>query len=216
MLDFSSIDGVVFDLDGTLVDTFVDLTTAVNLVRGQRGYPPVTVSNVKAHVGLGVNSLVDGCVPSKDAADRDMAVQAFLDAYESHLVEATQPYPGTMEGLARFAPRPMAVLSNKPGKQTRLIVEQLCMSHFFVSIHGGDDFPMMKPEPEPLLRTLAEMGVRPDRGLMVGDSAVDVHTARAAGVHVALVRTGLASPQELVSLAPDLLVEDILALSCET
>ncbi len=214
-IDFSRIDGIVFDLDGTLVDTFPDLTTAVNMVRNVRGLPPITVDEVKRHVGLGVSHLIDGAVPVSDVTERDRAVREFLDAYDDHLVEATRPYPGTEDGLTAFLPRPMAVLSNKPGVQTRAIVNQLGLARFFGAVHGGDDFVRLKPDPEPLLQTLAEIKVHPSRALMVGDSAVDVHTARAAGVAVALVTTGLATPEERRSLQPDLLVEDILALSRE-
>lgn len=198
---------LIFDLDGTLVDTFEDLAAAVNHVRGLWGLSPMTVMEVRRQVGHGARMLIRRCVPVRDVDEK--AHREFLAYYSAHLLDRTRPYPGVVETLEVLRNIPMAVLSNKPVAQTRAIVEGLGLAGFFAGVFGGGSFSVMKPDPAATMAVLAFLGVAPQAAWFVGDSEVDVEAARAAGVRVALVTTGLADATVAAALRPDLIVGNL-------
>lgn len=204
--EMAGVQALVFDLDGTLVDTFDDLAAAVNHVRGLRGLPPWTVADVRREVGHGARVLVRRCAATRGPDDEDSALRAFLAFYSDHLLDRTRPYPGVVETLGALRGIRMAVLSNKPEAQTRAIVEGLGLARCFAGVFGGDSFPAMKPDPAALTAVLAFLGVEPGVAWVVGDSDVDVRAARGAGVRVALVTTGLLDAGKAAGLGPDLVV----------
>ncbi len=197
---------LVFDLDGTLADTFEDLAAAVNHVRAQRGLSPWTVARVQREVGHGARVLVRRCAGTRGPDDEDSALRAFLEYYSDHVLDRTRLYPGVVETLQALQSLSMAVLSNKPEAQTRQILEGLGLAPFFAGVFGGDSVPAMKPDPAALATVLDFLGVAPQDAWLVGDSEVDVQAARAAGTRVALVTTGLVNKDEAVALRPDLVV----------
>jgi phosphoglycolate phosphatase len=203
------IDGILFDLDGTLADTFLDLRTAVNHVRGQRSLPPLPLDVVMSHVGRGVGSLVAGALQADDPVMIAQGIDAFRTYYAAHLLDETRAYPGAVDAVASLVGRRRAVLSNKPEAMTRSIVEGLGYRPYLDGAWGGDSFTVMKPDPAAILSVLAIMGVSPDRALMVGDSDVDIEAARRAGVRSALVRTGL---WRASVMPPDVVVENLAEL----
>lgn len=202
---------LIFDLDGTLADTFEDLAAAVNHVRGLWGLSPMTVMEVRRQVGHGARMLIRRCVPVCDV-DAEKAHREFLAYYSAHLLDRTRPYPGVVETLEALRDIPMAVLSNKPVAQTRAIVEGLGLAGFFAGVFGGGSFSVMKPDPASTMAVLAFLGVAPEAAWFVGDSEVDVEAARAAGVRVALVTTGLADATAAAALRPDLIVGNLADL----
>jgi phosphoglycolate phosphatase len=206
---------VVFDLDGTLVDSVADLTSAVNRMLASKApaVPPLAVETVRAFVGNGARELVSRVVARAGAeVPVDEALLAFLDAYRAGLLEATRPYPGVVEGLDLMRDRILAVLTNKPGDMSRTILEGLGLADRFLRIAGGGDFPGRKPDPAGLIMLLRESGVSPQEALMVGDSGVDVRTARNAGTRVAGVTYGL-DPEGLAAAGPDLVVDSLATLA---
>jgi len=206
---------VVFDLDGTLVDSVADLTTAANRMLGDiaPGAGALSHDEVRSFVGDGARELVARVLARSSArADLDEALATFLDFYRTGLLDATRPYPGVVQGLERLSDRTLAVLTNKPGDMSRAILEGLGLKTRFFRIYGGGDVPGKKPDPAGLKRLLAEAGVSPEEALMVGDSAVDVRTARNAGTPVAGVTYGL-DPTGLRAAAPDLLVGSLEELA---
>lgn len=204
--EMASARALVFDLDGTLADTFEDLAAAVNHVRARRGLSPWTVERVRREVGHGARVLMRRCADTGGPDDEDSALRAFLGYYSNHVLDRTRPYPGVVETLEALRGFPMAVLSNKPEAQTRQILEGLGLAPFFAGVFGGDSVPAMKPDPAALGVVLDFLGVAPQDAWLVGDSEVDVQAARATGTRVALVTTGLVNGDEAVALRPDLVV----------
>jgi phosphoglycolate phosphatase len=139
------------------------------------------------------------------------ALPVFLDCYGARLLEETRLYPGTRETIEALAPRQLAVLTNKPGGFSRTILEGLGVAPFFRTVYGGGDLPHKKPDPVGLLRLLEESGIRAGDAVMVGDSAVDIRTGRAAGVRTIGARYGF-DPDGLRQEPPDALIDDIREL----
>lgn len=199
------IEAVVFDLDGTLVDSFEDLVRTSNHVRGLYGLPPLSLPEVEVHVGRGVRHLVRSILDLREG-EEGPAVAEYRAYYRAHLVDASRPYPGVLKALDALKGIPMAVLSNKPDFETRHVVEALGLDRHFRVVRGGDPFPTLKPDPAALLTILDTLGATPGRSLMVGDSDVDLKTARAAGAFAVLVRTGQFAR---ATVTPDLVVDSI-------
>ncbi len=188
-----SIRGLVFDLDGTLVDSLDDITFHLNHALALAGLPPRDKAWARRNVGQGVAHLVRQALDGAAERDREEAVLgAFVARYEAHPCDRTFPYPGVREALAACHARGLvlAVLSNKPAGITVKVIEALGMANLFRHVWGGDSFPERKPSPLPLRHFLAETGLAPTEALMVGDSAADIQSARGAGVRSAFFPGG--------------------------
>jgi phosphoglycolate phosphatase len=185
------IDLVVFDLDGTLVDSGRDLTTGINRMLGWCGAQPLSEDAVVGMVGDGASVLVRRAL---EAAGVDPgypgAYERFLEAYDDCLLECTRPYDGIPEVLAQLAGRRLAVLTNKPTGATTRILEALELRRFFGSVIGADTPHGRKPDPAGLLHLVSEAGATPAATLLVGDSPIDLETARRAGTRICLARYG--------------------------
>lgn len=210
---------VLFDLDGTLVETRHDIATAVNLALGDRGLPGLSVERVAKHVGRGARILVTRCLEEAGVAapapdEVESLYGAFHSHYLAHLLDTTFVYPGipsVCEGIARAGGR-MAIVTNKPIEPAKRILIGLGLSSYFPVVLGGDSLPQRKPDPAPLLRAIDSLGGSPNGALMVGDSQIDIEAARAAGIPVAAVAWGFTSRDVLASASPDLLAEDAATL----
>jgi phosphoglycolate phosphatase len=201
----------VFDLDGTLIDSSRDLATAVNATLAQvaPAAPPLSLSTVRAFVGDGAGVLVARALTRVGlslAAEEVLPI--FLERYAACLLESTALYPGVREALDALPPRLLAVLSNKPGNMSRAILAGLGVAERFFRIYGGGDLPTRKPDPGGLNRLLADAGVTREEAVLVGDSAVDVRTGRAAGVRTVGVTYGL-DVEGLRQEEPDHLLSDL-------
>ena len=198
---------VVFDLDGTLIDSVADLATALNetlrdLEPGSLGLP---LDRVRSFVGEGARRLVSrGLDAAGIPTDPDAAVSVFMERYSHHLLDTTRFYPGVEALLRGLAGRRLAVLTNKPGGFSRAILEGLGGAGHFFAVIGGDD-GARKPDPAGLLRLCAAVGAAPREAVLVGDSAIDVRTARAASVPMIGVSWGLA-PAGFAADPPDFVV----------
>jgi len=183
---------IVFDLDGTLVDSHRDIANAANALVEELGGARLADADITAMVGEGAALLVGRAltVAGLDPATPG-ALDRFLAHYGERLLEHTRPYPGTEETLARLVRRvPMSVLTNKPQRPTELILEGLGLRQYFGEVAGGDTPSGRKPDPAGLLRLVAAAGATPERTLMVGDSPIDLQTARNANTSICLVRYG--------------------------
>jgi phosphoglycolate phosphatase len=206
---------VVFDLDGTLVDSVADIASAANRMLARVGprAAPLSLPVVRSFIGDGARELIVRVLARAGVeAPVDEALAVFLDAYRAGLLENTRPYPGVAEGLREMADRPLAVLTNKPGDMSRTILTGLGLADRFFRIYGGGDVPGRKPDPAGLRLILEEIGASPRQALMVGDSAVDVRTARNAGTRVAGVSYGL-DTEGLAAERPDFMVDSLLGLA---
>jgi phosphoglycolate phosphatase len=202
---------VVFDLDGTLVDSSRDLATATNaaLAAVAPGVPPLSLAVVRSFVGEGAGGLIARSLAQAGIQKTaEEVLPTFLDRYRRCLLETTRLYPGVLETLDRLGGRTLAVLTNKPGDMSRAILAGLGVAGRFARIYGGGDFPGRKPDPAGLLLLLDDLGVRPEEAVLVGDSAVDVQTGRAAGVPTVGVTYGL-NPESLREAPPDVTIPDI-------
>jgi phosphoglycolate phosphatase len=183
----------VFDLDGTLVDSSVDIANAANAVIKELGGVPLPHDAIVAMVGEGAGVLIRRALAASglDRRDARAALQRFLVHYDAHLLDHTFPYDGMLRALERIGERmPLAVLTNKPARATELMLEGLGLRPRFGEAIGGDTAFGRKPDPAGLLHLSASAGVLPAETLMVGDSPIDLATARAAGTQICLVRYG--------------------------
>jgi phosphoglycolate phosphatase len=189
---------VVFDLDGTLIDSRRDITTAVDRTRAGYGLPPIGLERVVTMVGEGARLLIERALPEIPAERIDEALPIYLNHYRDVCLDETRPYPGIEEMLARLAPSyPLALLSNKGEELSRIVLRGLGLDRFFREILGGDSLPTRKPDPSGL-RLLAErLGVPVERVMLVGDTRIDAETARNAGCAFALVDWGFPRPDTL-------------------
>jgi len=203
---------IAFDLDGTLIDSSRDLVVAVNAARKRLGLGELDDLTVLGYVGHGARDLMRqamGGAPSEAEVEKGLAY--FREYYAEHLLDYTRPYPGVVEALAALDGRPLAILTNKPMRFTLPIVEGLGLAPRFARIYGEDSFSRKKPDPMGLEALLEEFRAGPREALMVGDSEIDVQTARNAGTWSCGVSYGLASHQ-LAGCPPDLMVANLMEL----
>jgi phosphoglycolate phosphatase len=188
---------IVFDLDGTLVDTAPDLTNALNHVLTARGYDPVAPAAVRAAVGRGARVMIEQALSLAGRQDDvDGMLSEFLLHYEANIAAESRPFPGAVAALDRLAASGarLAVCTNKRERLSRMLLAALAIEDRFHGLAGRDTFAVSKPDPGHLTGAIALAGGDPARALMVGDSAVDIAAAQAAGVPSILVTFGYAPP----------------------
>jgi phosphoglycolate phosphatase len=201
----------IFDLDGTLIDSQRDLVASVNAVRRHMGMEPLDTALVASYVGNGAPVLIQRSLgPEATEADCARGLEYFLRYYREHMLDHTDLYPGVRAALDRLRAGgvAMAVLTNKPVRFSEGILEGLGLSSHFARVYGGNSFPEKKPHPVGIETLLGELGVGRDGAIMVGDSAVDVRTARNAGVAACGVTFGF-QPETFREHPPDILVDDL-------
>ena len=211
---------IVFDLDGTLIDSARDLCDSVNAALEHMGRPHLPDETIASFVGNGAPMMVrrslavENGVSPDEVHDEELATaySFFLAHYREHKLDFTYAYDGVLDALASISrmsdgtPRSLAVLTNKPVRPARAICEGLGMGSVFFRIYGGDSFPIKKPDPLGLRTIMEEAGVRPGETLMIGDSKVDVQTAQNAGAWSLGCRFGF-GPQNLMEAPPDVIVD---------
>jgi phosphoglycolate phosphatase len=182
---------IVFDLDGTLVDSRQDLVDAANALVVERGGAPLAEGAIAGMVGEGAATLVRRALTAADLTTDEGSVARFLELYDERLLRTTRPYAGIPRVLQELSPTaPLAVLTNKPIAPARTLLEQLDLSLFFADVVGGDGPWPRKPDPASLRDLAARHHARPEQVVLVGDSRIDLETARAAGTAICLARYG--------------------------
>ena len=209
--DPHSIKLVIFDLDGTLIDSRLDLIHSVNAMLRQLDRPELPGDVVASYVGDGAPMLVRRALGDpEDEKFFKAGLEFFLAYYREHKLDYTHVYPGIPEALERIRSngthRKMAVLSNKPVNPSRAIVEALGLADFFVNVYGGNSFDTKKPDPMGVNVLLKETGILPASAMIVGDSSIDMLTGRNAGIATCGVTYGFA-PHTLCEAPPDVIVE---------
>jgi len=212
--DPHSIKLVIFDLDGTLIDSRLDLVHSVNAAISHIGKPELPEHLIASYVGDGAPALIQRALGG-DTVDEALirkGLAFFLTYYRDHKLDHTTLYEGIKTALSRVqnsgngVPRKMAVLTNKPVNPSRAIVEALGLKPFFSQVYGGNSFDTKKPDPEGARKLLSESGVRPEEAAIVGDSHTDVETGHNAGLWTVGVTYGFA-PHTLMDARPDVLVD---------
>lgn len=210
---FADVRALIFDLDGTLIDSGVDLALSVNATLKQTGRPPLPHDQIFSYVGQGAPRLIERALgPGATQGECEQALAFFLSYYREHMLDNTVTYPGVREGLAALEGMPMAVLTNKPVRFSRRILEGLGLASYFRYVYGGNSFESKKPNPAGMEILLRDFGASPKQAMLVGDSEVDVQTARNAGTWCCCVTYGLGS-KELANNPPDLLVKSLTELA---
>lgn len=222
---------LIFDLDGTLIDSAQDLCNSVNAALKAFDYEPLPDATIAGFVGNGAPMLMRRSlalakgIPPEAVKDElfEKAYQFFIDYYREHNLDFTSAYAGVLDALqalkelhgrpgsiaqrkADGVARVMAVLTNKPVRPARAICEGLGLAGYFLHIRGGDSFPAKKPDPEGLRALMKETGAAPEETAMIGDSAVDMQTARNAGAWALGCDFGF-GPQNLMDVRPDVVVD---------
>ena len=208
-----NIDLLIFDLDGTLVDTRADLAGAVNHALAELGLETLTVDEVMSYVGHGLKKLMERSLGAELQARLPEAIGIFRDYYKQHLLDESKPYPGVVEVLEYFRDKKMAVISNKPVEFTVPMIEQLEFSGYFDLVLGGDSVPEMKPSPAPVMHVMHELGVDAGKTVMIGDGNTDIDAANAANVDSCAVTYGYRSAELLARSEPDHMIEQISELT---
>lgn len=189
---------LVFDLDGTLVDSRRDIAEAANELLATLGTAPLDHDTVVRMVGEGARLLVSRLLTAAGVqVDLDAAYDRFSAIYDRRLADHTRPYPGVVDGLARLADHyTLAVLTNKPQHHTDRLLDALDLRRYFVQALGGDTVQGRKPDPAGLRALVAAAGAVPETALMIGDSWVDVETARRGGTGVCFAEYGFGAPPQ--------------------
>src|SRR5258708_29503096 len=176
--NFSTVRAFLFDLDGTLIDSKLDLVNSVNFMLQEMQRDVLPLATIASYIGQGGPRLVaDALGPEAGEADRKRGLQIFLSHYSAHNLDATRSYPGVVEGLEALQDRPMAVLTNKPKKMSVEILEALGLLKYFHAVYGGDSFEKKKPHPPRAQALLKNLGAQPHEAAPGGDSQVDIKTA---------------------------------------
>ncbi|MFT3730950.1 MAG: HAD family hydrolase [Hyphomicrobium sp.] len=204
---------IVFDLDGTLVDTAPDLAEATNHVLSTLNLERVNELQIRPFVGHGALAMIDGAVKShgRTLSERELhdLFEVFLTYYSAHIADRSVPYPHVVAALDRLKAdgATLAVCTNKMEAQARSVLEALRLDDYFSALTGRDSLGTYKPDPKHLTGTIALAGGRPDKSVMVGDSETDIKTAKAASVPVVAVSFGY-SVDPVLSFGPDAIIDD--------
>jgi HAD superfamily hydrolase (TIGR01509 family) len=207
-----SVDLVMFDLDGTLADTGRDLAGSVNFTRGHFNLEPLPEEWIHAQVGRGVEYLLKHALPEKSPEDFPQILHIFLGHYERHLLDGTVLYPGVRNVLDYFRTKHRVVVSNKMYRLALAVVRGLGVEDCFDAVLGGDSAAEKKPHPALLHVAMRRFQVSAPSALMVGDGNTDIEAGKRAGVITCGVTYGLGNKSELITAAPDYLIDDLTEL----
>lgn len=203
---------ILFDLDGTLVDSAPDLAATMNVLLERRGRRRLTLDDVRHMVGQGAKVLMERGMAATgepaSARDIDRMFDEFLAYYNQHIADESRVFPGVREALERLtdAGCALAVCTNKPEWPARRLLEELDLDGYFGAVVGGDTLKVRKPDPEHLFECVRQLGTPPGRAIMVGDSRTDVDAARAAALPVVAVTFGY-TPVPVSTFGPDVLID---------
>lgn len=190
-INFPAVRALIFDLDGTLIDSKLDLVHSVNATLRELHRPELPEETISSYIGNGAPVLVAKSLgPEVNPEELDRALKFFLSHYEAHKMDHTCAYPGVPEALHELSAMPMAVLTNKPVRISVRILKALGLAKYFRAIYGGNSFPTKKPDPLGVQTILREFSTLPHEAVLIGDSEVDVQTSRNAGILSAIVNYG--------------------------
>lgn len=209
---FSEVRALIFDLDGTLIDSKLDLALSVNAALAEMGRRPLPHDLIFSYVGQGAATLISRAL-GEGASEEDClrGLEFFIKYYSVHKLDNTVLYPGVREALDALSGMPMAVLTNKPVGASRGILRGLGLANHFRFVYGGNSFETKKPDPLGVETILRDFGATPSQAMVVGDSEIDVQTARNAGTWACGVTYGFGS-HRFVEYPPDILLDSLTEL----
>jgi phosphoglycolate phosphatase len=205
--------GVVFDLDGTLIDSRQDIAEAANHALSTHGHATLSLSEISSYVGDGARLLLARAAQLEPSApELDALLQSFLDYYAEHPTDHTLLLPGVYEALGELKHLPLALCTNKPRSITDAVLANLRLPISFQVVVGGGDLPKTKPDPLPLLHIAERLGLTPSELVMVGDGAQDIGCAKAAGAHSVGVEGGMQGRELMLQAGPDVVLHSLAEL----
>ncbi|MDD3066054.1 MAG: HAD-IA family hydrolase [Endomicrobiaceae bacterium] len=204
-----TIELMIFDLDGTLVDSKDDLTAAVNFIRRKYTLSDINSAEVASYLGNGIRRLIDSVLPNElSKEDKQNAFLIFNQYYSEHLLDTTYVYPGICDMLRALPSTKKAVLSNKTEVYTKKIIENLGLAEYFIKICGGDTFPEKKPSCLPINSIIKELNVKKDHTVMVGDGVNDILCGKSAGISTIAVLYGYSSRAKIEANSPSFIASN--------
>ncbi len=205
---------IIFDLDGTLVDSSDDIAWVANRTLEAFGYPQMDKPSIKERIGWGVVMLLKQIMPLESSERIEEAKGVFLDLYSSHLVVKSALYPGVAETIEHFlrCEKKLAVLTNKPVNLSVRIIDELLGPKTFMKVVGGDSLPTKKPDSAPIFNIMEALGVEPEHSVIVGDSPVDVEAGKGAGISTIGAAYGFRGVDELKESGADIIIESFAML----
>ncbi len=205
----TKVSGLIFDMDGTLVDSSADIAASLNHALKTLGLAPKTQEEVHSFIGDGMKTLLERATGSKDEALIAQAVSIFRPYYLEHCVNATVLYPNTREVLDHFQGKTIALVSNKPYEMVLKILDHFGIRNRFQVVLGGESTKERKPHPEPILKSIAGMGTAPETTLVIGDGTTDIQAGKSAGALTCAVTYGYRKFEELSPCKPDFFIDRI-------
>ena len=204
---------LLFDLDGTLIDSRADLIKSINLMLRELACEPLADSQVIGFVGEGIRLLVERSLRASQSREPDeaqilAALQIFSHQYQEHLLDQTHVYPEVLTTLEALHHWPKAIVTNKPFHFTQTILAGLGLTPYFKAVIGGDSTPARKPSPLPLLEAARRCEIRPENCLMIGDTRIDILAGQAAGMKTCGYVGGFRGKDELVQAGASFLIEN--------
>ena len=206
---------IIFDLDGTLIDSSDDIAWAANMTLVYMGYNEMDLDAIKEGIGWGVKTLLQKLMPQEGPERIDDARVKFLEYYWDHLTVNTILYPGVRETIDYFKDhdKKMAIVTNKPIKFTEKILNELALKDFFLMVLGGDSLVNRKPDPEPVEKVISTLGVTKGKTVFVGDSKIDGETGKRAGIFTIGVEYGFRGRKELEEAGFDVIISEFPELT---
>lgn len=203
---------ILYDLDGTLVDTRQDIINGVRHALNELNGPQLTDDEIKTCVGTGLHALIKKVFRTEDEVLADKGSRLYREHYKEHMLDHTRLYPGAKEFLAYFGARRQAVITNKPNPYSRQILEALGVADYFIAILAGDNGLPFKPDPAAIHHLMEETGASEEETLFVGDSQIDIEAARNAGIEIVTLTHGFTPENILREAKPDHMIHDFAEL----
>lgn len=206
------VDLVIFDFDGTLIDSKVDIVNSVSLMLAELGLPKRDEQEIESFIGKGVRQLIIDSVGERHISRLDEGIKIYKDIYRRHMFDTTVLYPGVKEVLERIRHKKTVIMSNKSEEFIKLLTDKFGITKYFIRISGGDNENCRKPSPCPVLKLLKEFRFEPKKAIMAGDSGLDIISGRDVGIITCGVTYGIGKKEEILAAKPDFVIDDIKKL----
>jgi len=203
---------MIFDLDGTLLDSAKDIILSVKAVLKELGYPEKTEEEIASYIGWGSTQLLQGSLGVEDPSIVKKSVDMYWDHYRQHCMDHAKLFPGAKEILEHYKEKKKVIVSNKVREFVEFQLKEMNINDYFAKVVGGDDAKCAKPHPCPILDILKEFKAVPDEAIMIGDMKIDIDAGKAAGVHTCAVTFGIGDRKALLGSDPDFVISDLIEL----
>lgn len=207
-----NVDLMIFDVDGTLIDSKKDIVTAVNFTLKSLGLPEKGFDEIVSYIGLGVDYLIKKSMGEENKSLFVRALPIFKDYYRNHSADYTRPYPGIVDTLEYFTSKTKVIVTNRDREFAEITLRLLGLDKYFKEIMGGDDQKCAKPMACPLNSLLTGLSTPSERVIMIGDMDLDIMAGKAAGVYTCGVLYGIGRREDIAAAKPDYMIEDISEL----